>query len=223
MIIGTSTRTEFCQILGKDSQNSLYRKKTGRLTKVQATTGPDTVCGLKYGPKLGKPLRREKKQEWANEKPKLDNAQRMRGIYFVDPEDEGEKLEVHMDATMPSKKKTKSPTSSPETGARLNASNKVPKTKYASIVEAHESTSSTLKITTTTCAGKGYNSMNQLQFGSQVHSYAADHENPGCKGSSGQGMEEARNDSSMAAGKGQEQKGGYSGGTERQKTSTLLH
>ena len=67
-----------------------YLWSGGRLTKVQATTGPDTVCGLKYGPKLGKPLRREKKQEWANEKPKLDNAQRMRGIYFIDPEDEGE-------------------------------------------------------------------------------------------------------------------------------------
>ena len=33
-----------------------YLWSGGRLTKVQATTGPVTVCGLKYGPKLGKPL-----------------------------------------------------------------------------------------------------------------------------------------------------------------------
>ena len=29
----------------------------------------------------------EKKQKWAIEKPKLDNARRLRGIYFIDPED----------------------------------------------------------------------------------------------------------------------------------------
>ena len=27
------------------------------------------------------------KQKWSNEKPKLDNARRLRGIYFIDPED----------------------------------------------------------------------------------------------------------------------------------------
>ena len=43
------------------------------------------MCGQKYGPNLEKPLRREKKQEWANEKPKLDNARRMRGTSFIDP------------------------------------------------------------------------------------------------------------------------------------------
>ena len=37
-----------------------------------------------------KPLRIEKKQKWA-EKPKLDNARRLRGIYFIDPDDEGYK------------------------------------------------------------------------------------------------------------------------------------
>ena len=71
---------------------------------------------------------------------KTRDARRMRGIYFIDPEDEEykettktarRKLEVPMDAAMPCKKGTKSPTSSQETGARLNASNKVPKTKYA--------------------------------------------------------------------------------------------
>ena len=48
---------------------------------------------LKYGPKFVKPLRRERerereKQEWANEKSKLDNARRLSGIYSLDTEDE---------------------------------------------------------------------------------------------------------------------------------------
>ena len=54
----------------------------------------------------------------ANEKPNLHNVRRMRGIYFIDPEDEEyketlknvrRKLEAHMDAAMPCKKKTKKP------------------------------------------------------------------------------------------------------------------
>ena len=48
--------------------------------------------------------------------------------------------------------------------------------------------------------------MNHENFGAQVHSYAAGTENPGCKGSSGKGMKEARNDPSLATGKGKEQK-----------------
>ena len=39
-----------------------------------------------------------------------------------------------------------------------------------------------------------------LQFGSQVYSYALCDENSGCESSSGQGMEEARNDSRPVVG-----------------------
>ena len=45
------------------------------------------TCGLKFGPTLGKAAQKREKQEWANEEPKLDNARRMRGIYFIDPDD----------------------------------------------------------------------------------------------------------------------------------------
>ena len=31
--------------------------------------------------------KRKKKQKWAIEKPRLDNARRLRGIYFIDLED----------------------------------------------------------------------------------------------------------------------------------------
>ena len=52
------------------------------------------------------------KKKWAIEKPKLDNARQMRGIFFIEPEDEEfkhtmknarRKLEVRMPAAMPCK------------------------------------------------------------------------------------------------------------------------
>ena len=55
-------------------------------------------------------------------------------------------------------------------------------------------------------AGKGHNSMTHKKLGTQVHSDAASDENPGCKSSSGQGMEEARDDPGMEFGQSKEQK-----------------
>ena len=46
--------------LPKENFLKEYLWSGGRLTKVQATAVPDTMCDLKYGSKLGKPLRREK-------------------------------------------------------------------------------------------------------------------------------------------------------------------
>ena len=83
--IGMWTRIEVCQIHGKESQVHFERKTcqgilcgpAERLTKFKQL--PDLrMCGPKYG----------EKQEEANEKPKLDNPRRTRGISFIDPEDE---------------------------------------------------------------------------------------------------------------------------------------
>ena len=51
---------------------------------------PDQImCGQTYGQKLVKPpAQNREQQEWRNEKPKLDNARRLKGIYFIDPDDE---------------------------------------------------------------------------------------------------------------------------------------
>ena len=55
---------------------------------------------------------RREKQQWAIEKPKLDIARRLRGIYFIDPDDEEfknimknarRKFEIPMPAAMPCK------------------------------------------------------------------------------------------------------------------------
>ena len=48
---------------------------------------PDQSMFADVWTKLVNPLRIENKPEWAKEKPKLDNAPKLRGIYFVDPED----------------------------------------------------------------------------------------------------------------------------------------
>ena len=37
---------------------------------------------------MPKAAKKKEKQEWAMVKPKLDNARKLRGIFFVDPEDE---------------------------------------------------------------------------------------------------------------------------------------
>ena len=58
-----------------------------RLTKVQTTTRPDHVWPEVWT-KIGKAAQNREKQDWKNEKPKLDNARRLRGIYFIDPDDQ---------------------------------------------------------------------------------------------------------------------------------------
>ena len=57
-----------------------------RLTRKQTFSRPDNVW-----PDLWKHMsdasKRKEKQKWTIEKPKLDNARKLRGIYFIDPED----------------------------------------------------------------------------------------------------------------------------------------
>ena len=81
------------------------------------------------------------KHEWAIEKPQLDNARRLRGIYFIDPEDKEfketirnarKKLEMPMAPDMPCKTSKKSK----HGDVRPMISNQ----KFACILEASEST-----------------------------------------------------------------------------------
>ena len=65
-----------------------------RLKRKQTTTKPDTLW-----PEIWKDMsdasKRKEKQKLAIEKPKLDNARRLRGIYFIDPDDEEFKESQH--------------------------------------------------------------------------------------------------------------------------------
>ena len=53
---------------------------------MQAPSGPDHVRP-EIWTKMEKAAENREKEEWANEKPKLDNARKLRGIYFIDPDD----------------------------------------------------------------------------------------------------------------------------------------
>ena len=86
---------ETCQILGQVSHNLLYWKKNllkdfccpgGRLTRKQLTSKPDHLWPELWK-SMGKHAKLKEKQKWSNEKFHLENAGKLRGIYFIDPED----------------------------------------------------------------------------------------------------------------------------------------
>ena len=73
------SRRGFCEVY------SIERKIFFRICVVRGETDNNSndyqiMYGQKFGRTWVKPLRIEKKQEWAKEKPKLDNARRLRGI-----------------------------------------------------------------------------------------------------------------------------------------------
>ena len=81
-----------------------------RLTRKQLTSRPDHLWPELWT-KLGRNAQLKERQNWSHEKPKLDNA-RLRGIYFIDPEDKEfketiksarRKLETPMAPAMPCK------------------------------------------------------------------------------------------------------------------------
>ena len=82
-----------------------------RLTTRQVTSRPDHLWPEPWI-KLGRYAKLKEKHKWSNEQPKLDNARRLRGIYFIDPKDKefretlknaGKKLETPMAPAMPCK------------------------------------------------------------------------------------------------------------------------
>ena len=92
-------------------------KATGRIYMVQEETYKETkkprVLKM-YGQICGNLclLHQRRKEKWAIEKPKLENARQLRGIFFIEPEDEEfkhtmknarGKLEIPMPAAMPCK------------------------------------------------------------------------------------------------------------------------
>ena len=62
-----------------------------RLTRKQTTSRPDNVWPDMWK-HMSHAAKGKAKQKWAIEKPKLDNARKLRGIYFIDSEDEEFKL-----------------------------------------------------------------------------------------------------------------------------------
>ena len=115
-----------------------YMWSGGRLTRKQLTSRPDHLWP-ELGKTMGKHAKLKEKQKWSNEKLHLKNARKLRGIYFIDPEDTEfketikngrKKLETSMAPAMPCKILK---------NCGSGASNKI-ETKLACILEADEST-----------------------------------------------------------------------------------
>ena len=142
---------------------------------------------------MGMHAKLKEKQKWSNEKIHLENARKLRGIYFIDPEDKEfkettknarKKLETSVVPAMPCNilKKT----------CGCGGSNKN-KTKLACILEADESMRLRMGNSVPNhhedhIAGKRKQFITALQFGSQIYSYASSCENSCSESSGGQGM-----------------------------------
>ena len=57
-----------------------------RLTRKQLTSRPDHLW-TELWKSMGKHAKLKEKQKWSNEMFHLENARKLRGIYFIDPED----------------------------------------------------------------------------------------------------------------------------------------
>ena len=145
-----------------------------RLTRKQTTSRPDNVW-----PDMWKDMsdawRSKEKQKWAIEKPKVDNARRLRGIFLIELDDEEfkrlminacGKLEIPMPAAMLCRLQL---SKHRETCGTVEQHN----TKYACIVEADESMririqGSQSKNHEDNIAGKCINSLNHFNL---VHKF----------------------------------------------------
>ena len=188
MIIGTLMALETCQILGQVSHNLLYWKKNlqtdicgpGEINEKTADILARTFMARALD-KIGKNAQLKERQKWSDEKPKLDNARRLRGIYFIGSEDKEfketiknarKKLETPMAPAMPCKTSKNS-----QHGATSGKSNEI-KSKLACILEADESTRLRMGESLPNhhedhIAGKGDNS---LQHYNLVHKFIPIHQ-----------------------------------------------
>ena len=147
-----------------------YMWSGGRLTRKQLTSRPDHLWPELWK-SMGKHAKLKEKQKWSEEKIHLDNARKLRGIYFIDPEDKEfketiknarKKLETSVAPAMPCKIMKNCGTD----GFDKN------KTKLACILEADESTRMRMGnsnlYSRRHIAGKGENS---LQHYNLVHKF----------------------------------------------------
>ena len=125
--------TQFTQLEEKPPEGYMWSRK--RLTRTQITSRPDHLWP-KFLESMGKHAMLKEKQLWSNEKLHLENARKLRGIFFIDPEDKKfketiknarKKLKTSVAHAMPCK-------------IMKNCGSDGSQKKLACILEAHEST-----------------------------------------------------------------------------------
>ena len=175
-----------------------------RLRRRQLTSRPDYLCPELWT-KLGRNAQLKQRHKWSHEQPKLDNARRLRGSYFIDPEDKEcketiknarKKLETPVAPAM--RCKTSKNSRHVVTGGKSNEI----KSKLACILEASESTRLHMGESLpnhhedSIYCRKG-RQFTALQYGTQIYSYAPSHEKSCSKGSSGERMGKIGKDSGV--------------------------
>ena len=204
MIIGILMGLETCLILGQVSLDLFCWKKKlqadmccrrVRLTRKQLTRRPDHLWPELWD-KMGQNAKLKEKQKWSHEKLHLDNARKLRGIYFIDLEDKEfketiknarKKLETSVAPAMPGEIMKKN--------CGSGGSNKI-KTRLACILEAE---STRLRMGNSLpnhhedhISGKGDNSLQHYNLVHKFISYVSSYENSCSESSSGQGMGKRR-------------------------------
>ena len=142
-----------------------------RLTRKQLTSRPYHLWPELWD-KIGKNAKLKEEQKWSHEKLHLDNAQKLPGIYFIDPEDKEskettknarKKLETPVAPAMPCKASMKG-----KHGVTRGKPNEI-KSKLACILEASEPTRLRMGESLPNnredhIAGKGNNSLQHYKF-----------------------------------------------------------
>ena len=128
--------TQFTLLEEKPPEGCMWSGR--RLTRKQRTSMPDHVWPEIWKTR-GKNAKLKEKQKWSNEKLHLDNARKLRGIYFIDPE------EKEFKETIKNARKNLGASVAPAMPCKImkkncgsGASNKI-KTRLACILEADES------------------------------------------------------------------------------------
>ena len=188
--------TGFTQlILLEEKTPDGYMWSEGRLTRKQLTSMPDHLWPELWE-KMGKNAQVKEREKWSHEKPKLDNARKLQGIYFIDPEEKEfketiknarKKLETPVAPAMPCKTSKNS-----QHVVTSGISNEI-KSKLACILEASESTRLRMGESLPNhhedhVAGKGDNSLQHYNLVRKFIPMPQAIKNSSSNGSSGQGM-----------------------------------
>ena len=142
---------------------------------------------------MGKNAKLKEKRKWSHEQLHLDNARKLRGIYFIDPEDK------EVEETIKNARKKWETSIAPAVPCKIvkknygsGASNKI-KTRLARILEVNESTRLRMGESLPThhedhMTGKGNNSLQHYNLVHKIIPMPQAMKIPSSKGSSGQGM-----------------------------------
>ena len=174
--------------IGRETSRRIHVVREERLTRKQLTSRPDHLWPELWE-KMGKNAKLKEEQKWSHEKPHLDNARKLRGIYFIDPEDKEfketiknarKKLETPVAPAMPCKTSKNS-----QHRVTRGKSNEI-KSKLACILEANEST----RLRMGESLPAHHQEKEIIHYSIIIwftnFSYASSYENTSSKGSSGQ-------------------------------------